>query len=276
MVGLLASAIARSETPPIVGHVLDLNGDWYVYMSAAGDAEGKPLSKWQELPAQAVVRIKSPSVYDYIRIVDQHLTIIIEKSCRDISKCFQPIYLPQAAHEQQGNDILAAALQQVWNLLAGEEYERSMHRVRDMVPTFFEAVAPLRDGGLDLAEALHGIRGGRYLLGPCEEEVNCEATRDRSSFVEFDWKPETATTPVQIGKSPSGLYEVASLEPTPRQGLALSFRILGCTSESYPSVRAAFASVQTLTREWQESPETTHSFLRAYLAQLARSRVCTS
>jgi hypothetical protein len=30
----------------------------------------------------------------------------------------------------------------------------------------------------------------------------------------------------------------------------------------------------TLTDKWRETPETTHSFLRAYLAQLGKSGVC--
>src|SRR5438094_594638 len=93
---ILTSHAARSETRPIVGHVLDLSGEWHLYMSAAGAAEPKPLSKWQDLPARAVVRVKSPSVYDYIRIVDQHLTVMIETFCRDLSKCAQPIYLPSS------------------------------------------------------------------------------------------------------------------------------------------------------------------------------------
>jgi hypothetical protein len=270
---ILASHAARSETRPIVGHVLDLSGEWYLSMSAAGDAEPKPLSKWQDLPARAVVRIKSPSVYDYIRIVDQRLTVMIETFCRDLSKCAQPIYLPSSADKQPGNDPFAQVLRSIWKMLASGEYERSMHRVRDVAPVFFEAVAPLRDEKLNLADAMIGIGKGTYFLAPCKQEASCTDAGDRSTFLEFDWNPETPMS-VEVSKNPTGLYEVTSRESGVQRGLALSLRILGCASKPYPSARDALARVKTMTDKWQETPEITHTFLRAYLTQLSKSGVC--
>ena len=269
-----ASIAVRSETRPVVGHVLDLSGDWYLYASAAANAESEPLSKWQDLPVRAVVRVKSPTAYDYIRIVDAHLSVMIERSCRDVNKCAQPIYLPKSADEQAGNDAFAQALRQVWSMLAGGDYERSMHRMRDVAPLFVEAVAPLADGKLDLRDAMHGARKGRYLLATCKQEATCADAGDRSVFLEFDWNPE-APAGVGVGKSPTGLYEISSRETPEQHGLPLSLRLLGCASGSYPSARDALAKLKTTTDRWQETPEVTHSFLRAYLAQLGKSGVCT-
>jgi len=270
------SAATRSEIRPVVGHVLDLNGDWHLHASSAGDEASGKLSKWQDLPAQGVVRVKSPSADDYITIVDQRLRPLIERACRVVSRCAQPIYLPKSADAPSGTDAFASALRQVWSLLAGGDYERSMHRVRG-AGRFSEGIAPLRDGRLDLGEAMRGVGRGRYSLSVCEQEASCEpeGNRDARQTVAFDWNPE-ATKIVTLGDRRPGLYEVSSAAGAP--GPRVSVRILVCAWQSYPAARAAFRETQASAEKWGNAAadETTHAFLRAYLAQLARAGVCAS
>jgi hypothetical protein len=96
--------------------------------------------------------------------------------------------------------------------------------------------------------------------------------------LEFNWNREPAII-VDIGGRGPGLYEATGPKAVGQPaGLQVSARILGCASRSYPSARAAFANLQALTNKWQDAtePETTHAFLRAYLAQLARAGVCAA
>jgi hypothetical protein len=252
---------------------LELSGDWQLYSSGASGAQSQALSKWQGLPAGGVVRVKSPSEDDFITIVDPRLEVLLKRSCLKVTTCFQPIYLPNAPNRPSGTDALALALQEVWGLLTGGEYELSMHRVRGAA-RFSEGVGALRDGRLDLGEAMHSIPKGRYSVAPCKPEANCEPAGDRGK-VEFDWDPGS-TTLVEIGPRQPGLYEV-NLEDRADQGagrLQISVRILACTPPSYPSARVAFQKVRTSTAKWEDATDTTHAFLRAYLAQLARAGVC--
>jgi hypothetical protein len=163
--GLLASLhlSAHAETLPVIGHVLDLRGDWRLYSSGSGEEQSQALSKWQDLPSGSVIRIRSPSVSDYITIVDQRMEILVQRRCHAVAKCFQPIFLPSLPDDRSGADVFVLALRQVWPLLAGGDYERSMHRMRRGA-LYTESVAELREGGLDLGEVMRALRQGRYFL----------------------------------------------------------------------------------------------------------------
>jgi hypothetical protein len=268
------TASARGEIQPVVGHVVELNGDWFVYASARGDARSQRLSKWQDLPAGGVVRIKSPSTGDYINIVDENAQELIERLCSPIDQCFPPLYLPQSADEKSSTDPFGAALRQVWNLLSGGEYEPSMHRVRGLLLQS-EGVVPIVDGGIDLGEPMHGIIKGRYTLATCKQEATCEqeANPKPGEQVVFDWSPEL-TTIALVGRLPPGLYGISSEDGSDQgaSGLKISVRILVCASQAFSSTRYAFRKTRMLADKW--SGETAHAFLRAYLVQLNRSGIC--
>jgi tetratricopeptide (TPR) repeat protein len=130
-----------------------------------------------------------------------------------------------------------------------------------------EDITSLRNGQLDLGDAMHGISKRRFTLLPCTQEADCEleGNRDPRRAVSFDWNPEL-TTVVAVGNR-SGLYEVTSGDASGQDvaGPKISLRILACASHSYPSARAAFQEIQTLVEKWEKaSSETVHSFLRAY------------
>jgi hypothetical protein len=277
---LAGMASLHSEARPIIGHVLDFRGDWYLYGAEGGDAQSRKLSKWQELPAGGIVRVKSPAVDNYIVLVDQRLKIFVERSCRAESNCSQPIYLPKSSDEISGTDAYAVALRKIWKALLGDPYERSMHRVRGMT-SLSEGIAPIRDGEIDLAEPMRGISKGKYALLACRQRKSCELERNRDSqeTLTFDWDPALATTVTVGRRGHPGLYEVrASQEPGPSaSGVEVSVRILVCGSQSYPPALASFRRLQAITDKWGEAatPETAHSFLRAYLSQVATAGACT-
>jgi len=267
----------HSEIQPVVGHVVELNGDWSVYDSARGDAQSHKLSKWQQLPAGGVVRIKSPSTGDNINIVDENAQELIERLCNPVEHCLEPIFLPQSVAAKSG-DFFKAVLRQAWNLLPpllpGDDYEPSMHRVRGL-RLQSEGVVPIRDGGIDLGEPMHSIIKGRYTLAACNPEATCqqEASPRPEETVVFDWNPEL-TTIALVGPLPPGLYVISPVEAPDQgaSGLKISVRLLVCASKAFASTRSAFQSTQMLADSW--SSETAHAFLWAYLVQLNRSGIC--
>jgi hypothetical protein len=273
---VLVAAIAPVYSEPksdsvVVGHPVDLNGDWFVYDSTRGDETAHKLSKWQDLPPGGVVRIKSPSIGDYIKIVGRDLKELEERICNPVERCFQPIYLPWSADAESATDAFVGA---ALNLLAGAENERSMHRVRGLLLQS-EGVVSVRDGGIDLGEPMHGIIKGRYTLAACNQEVACEqeAITNSQKEVVFDWSPDL-TTIALVGRLTPGLYSITPAEGSDQSapGSKISVRILVCASRAFASTDAAFHKVRMLADKW--SGESAHAFLRAYLVQLNRSGIC--
>ena len=258
------------ESKPVVGHPVDLNGDWFVYDSTRGDETAKKLTKWQDLPPGGVIRIKSPSIGDYINIIGRDLKQLEERICNPVERCFQPIYLPWSADDEPATDVFVAA---ALNLLAGAENERSMHRVRGLLLQS-EGVVSVRDGGIDLGEPMHGIIKGRYVLAACNQEVTCEqeAITNSQKEVVFDWSPDLTPIPL-VGRLTPGIYSITPTEGSDQSaGSRISVRILVCASRAFASTEAAFHKVRMLADKW--SGESAHAFLRAYLVQLNRSGIC--
>lgn len=266
-------AIARGATQP-VGHVVELNGDWFVYASSRGDASSKKLSKWDEVPAGSVIRAKEPSTNNYLSIVDENAKELLVRLCRPTTNCLQPIYLPETTNQPQGTSgIFGQALHQVWNLLAGGEYERSMNRVRGpLLQT--EYVLSAQRGRLDLSEAMRGNFKGQYTLVRCQQEASCGLTKSLARPFTFDWLPDTpnVSAPARL---PTGLYEISLADDPDRQdSRQVSVRILICSAKEADAARLAFAKAVKITESWSAGSK--HAFLRAYLAQLNRNGVCTS
>jgi hypothetical protein len=280
LAGILAGpGLARNEAGETIGHVLDLSGDWHVYQSDAGtDGQSRPLTKWQDLPAGGVLRITSPSADDYITIVDLQMKVFVERSCRLVHNCFQPIFLPKVSSELAGTDVFELALRRSWELLSGGTYERSMHRIRGSTPVLSEGVTQIRNGRIDVGEAMRAAVGGRYALLACGDDPGCGMDTNARGRLAFRWNPQRPA-PVTAGNRPAGLYEIRSAEDSDQadSGSTLSVRILVCAPRSFPLTLAAFQATQSLTDKWGSaaSPPTRDTFLRAYLAQLASAGTCT-
>jgi hypothetical protein len=89
VIAIVANSVVRSE--PTVGYVAELSGHWFLYPSRRGNPQELSLGK--DLPARGVVRVKSPSSDDYIRIAKLRGEPLDERFCRVMNMCFKPIYL---------------------------------------------------------------------------------------------------------------------------------------------------------------------------------------
>jgi hypothetical protein len=142
-----------------------------------------------------------------------------------------------------------------------------------------EDIVAVRDGGIDLGEAMHRIIKGKYTLAFCKgkQDATCHQKDDRNynETFTFDWNPEL-TTIVSARRLPAGLYDVSSADSLDQEapGLTISVRILICASQAVVPARTAFRQTQRSTGKWS-SQVTAHLFLRAYLAQLYRNGICT-
>ena len=154
-----------------IGHVLEIQGDWYLYPGGADSNEAKKLSRWQDVPPGGVIRIKAPSIDDHISIVDIHLNMLVAKKCDGPNTCYQPIFLPRDLKESGVSDELNSLLIGAWNLLWGEPYESSLHRTRGAPPQLEEGVAQINSHAVDfLSELMQHMRKGRYSLVAYEQK----------------------------------------------------------------------------------------------------------
>ena len=270
---LFASSGARSANVQVIGHVVGLNGDWEYYTDAAAENPAGKLRISAPVLSEGLIRIRSPSAYNYITIVNTQLQVIISKRCQPIQSCFQPIFLHDFITTQISvDDTLIALLSQAWASLFEDRYLESFHRERG-ASQFTEGVALIVDGQVDLGEVMLEIGEGKYSLS--RSSYQNEATGlAREGGVEFDWDPKKPEI-VAIGDRAPGLYEINSVEKS--EELFRRQRILGeillCTMPKYAQVVARFRTIHLSTDKWAGAvmPETIHAFLRAYLAELSKT-----
>ena len=89
---LFVSSAVVLSAPPVsartpVGYVLEVKGEWYLN----GDYS-RALRRWQKLPPEGTVSIKSPTPADRIVIARLNGEIIDKRSC-DADLCSRPIKL---------------------------------------------------------------------------------------------------------------------------------------------------------------------------------------
>ncbi len=245
----------------ILGHVLEINGDWHLYPNDVSKEE-KKLCKWKDVPPGGIIRDKSPMAGDHIKIVDVQGRKVVDKQCGSAVACSQPITLPREVSSGEWLPLLS----RVWALLMAEPYQPSLHRMRGAPPLLSEGVARLVDNHLDLGEAMRQFPRGKYDL----KRLNAERPTDDSTHLTgFKWEPHSGTARVPGLKT--GLYEAVIETPTGTDTARnASFLFLLCDSRDYAGAVASFRRAQALTAQWGETnPETIHAFLRAYLAELA-------
>lgn len=151
----------------------------------------------------------------------------------------------------------------------GGGYRQSWHRNRGAALLLAEGVAPIADGRVDLSDLMQHLRRGRYSLEPEQ------APKDQGSAVAtFNWDPEK-TASVSLGRHKPGLYNINSVKSGDEYSSAASVfvRVYLCSQQDYPDASASFQRVRALTETWANvaSGETIHSFLWAYLAELAKT-----
>ena len=260
----LATTAASAAAQNVIGHIVDVKGDWYLYPQGAESAQAQKLAKWQDVPAGGVIRISSPTTDDYISIADNHLNILVEKKCVGPNACYEPIFLPRNLSENDFSQSLDSLLPKVWALLWGEPYETSLHRTRGG-SLFNEAIASLMDGQVNLEDLMQPLPKGRYSVAAYDSK----STGPRAETTSFLWGPSNQAPVLPLAP---GLYEI-SLSPGgdgDQLVLNLSVCVLVVHSDMYAGAKAEFQRVQTSTEQWASvaSSETIHDFLRAYLSEL--------
>ncbi|MGA7794449.1 MAG: hypothetical protein WCA19_15555 [Candidatus Acidiferrales bacterium] len=259
-----------------IGHVLDIKGDWYLYPGGADSNEARKLSRWQDVPPGGVIRIKAPSTEDHISIVDIHLNLLVAKKCAGPSTCYQPIFLPRDLDESGISGQLNSLLTGAWNLLWGEPYQLSLFRTRGVTRLLDEGVAPIVNGAVDLRELMQRMPKGKYLLASYQKQVQ---EGRQAEAISFDWNPEVGSA-ISIGDRGPGLYEINLTDSADRftPPTSISLRVFLCSSKEYPATSSSFQTVRALSDKWTDAadPETIHTFLRAYLAEVARMNIETT
>ncbi len=212
---------------------------------------------------------KAPSIDDHISIVDIHLNMLVKLAkCECPNTCYQPIFLPRDLKESGVSDELNSLLIGAWNLLWGEPYESSLHRTRGAPPQLEEGVAQINSHAVDLSELMQHMRKGRYSLVAYEQKEGRQTKE-----IGFDWNPDIRSA-ISIGDQGPGLFEISPVDSasdytsTPR----ISLQVFLCSADEYPVVSGLFQRVQALSGRWSDgaTPETIHSFLRAYLVEASK------
>jgi hypothetical protein len=264
---VLFTCIGEATADIVIGYVADLQGDWYL---GGADSDAMPkLSKGQEIPGGAAIRIKTPSRGDYIVIIDLDLKILELRRCRGVETCNSPILLPEKAKREGSAGGFALLLRDALDRLRNEP-QPSLHRVRGSA-LMTDGVVALRERSVDLRDIMRYARAGRYVLTRSEDAGRQQTGAQRMVFV---WEPETTTT-VAVGDLSPGLFDIneENAVATQSSGKDPRARILVCFPSAYFDAVSSFRKVLDVTDSWTDSvdPDTTRAFLRSLLASLEKS-----
>jgi hypothetical protein len=277
LIPFLSASVSAQGT---IGHVLDVEGDWYL-----DSRRGQALRKGDELPSSGVIRIPSPSRYASIVVVYDANNEIVKKHCRNAGECEQPILLPRAVQRQlTRREILLEYLMKAVRL---NRAMPSVNAGRSDDGPLAEAVVQTKDGRVDLAPVFAGLNSGTYYLNI--ERVMPEGNDDGAGAkpkkkdgdgggatlvqgpLEVKWDA-SARTSLPAVKLPPGLFEMELLEKrdTTFTSTLTTAWFLAVNPEQHEKVLAQFSEVKELTLSWKDlNEETRRGFLRAFLSQLA-------
>lgn len=255
---------ARSQEGRVVGHVLDLEGQWYL-----DGRPGQALARGGELPPGGVIRIPSPSQFAFI-VVRYNDNQIITKRCRNSGECAQPILLPRAIpHEASYFEIFTEKFMKVFR---SNPVSPSVNAGRSPDGILREAVVQLRDGQVDLAPVFTEMKAGTYYLrlerkAGDDQTANSESTKP----IAVTWSPARSST-LALPLQP-GLYEMVLMEKRGagfRPTLATAWFLAGDV-EQYANAVGQFCEATRLTATWQGkvSEGTVRDYLRSFLMQLS-------
>jgi hypothetical protein len=270
-IGICCSvSMARSEEATASGHVLDLDGNWYLFANAMAEGSTVKLRKWDAISAHSMIRIIDPTSDNFITVVGPNLDIVLQQYCRKPSACYQPIMLPQPAGAPDVDNEISSIVDRALAILVKEPPLLAMVRMRGGSPQFAEGVVTVVDNTADLGPVMGHVDKGRYTLSLYD---NKSENRNGQRAFTFDWDPEKETT-VSLGGWTPGLYDIlpaASSNGMETSGIAI--RVLLCAEPECSHAVSSFQNVRASTDKWIDmaSPETIHEFLRAYLAELANS-----
>lgn len=266
LIPFLSASVRAQGT---IGHVLDVEGDWYL-----DSRRGQALRKGDELPSSGVIRIPSPSRYAFIVIVYDANNEIVKKQCRNQGECEQPILLPKAVQRQlTRREILLGYLMRAVRLNPAMP---SVNAGRSDDGVLTEAVVQIKEGGVDLAPVFARLNSGTYYLQiervvPERKDGDDAAPIRIQEQLEIKWDA-AARTILPAMKVPPGLFEIELLEKQDTTGTSTltTAWFLTVNPEQHEKALAQFSEVKELTATWKDlNEETRRGFLRAFLSQLA-------
>jgi hypothetical protein len=253
----------RAQEGKVVGHVLDLEGQWYL-----DGRPGQALARGGELPPGGVIRIPSPSQFAFI-VVRYSDNQIITKRCRNSGECAQPILLPRAvAHDASYFEIFTEKFMKVFR---SNPVSPSVNAGRSPDGVLREAVVQIKDGQVDLAPVFTEMKGGTYYVR-LEKKAGDDQTPSSATIkpIEVTWSPAKSSTLV-LPLQP-GLYEMVLMEKRGagfRPTLASAWFLAGDV-EQYANAVGQFCEATRLTTTWQGKVNegTVRDYLRSFLMQL--------
>jgi hypothetical protein len=262
---LLFSFVSINAQDRVIGHVLELEGEWYL-----DGRPGQPLSPGNELPAGGVVRIPSPSRYSSIVIIYSANKQAVRKQCRNPGECQQPIILPRAV--QRESSLLDSLYEGAMKWLRGSQPIPKPHAGKSSDGKLREAVLEVAGGQVDLAPVFKEMSKGTYYVQLESKIAGTSKTESlRANPIEVKWESGVATMIQSTAINP-GVYEIVVLGRSgPEYNPTLTTAwFLVSSAEQYGQAAAQFREVNNSIATWKDVPEeTSRVFLRALLIHLA-------
>jgi hypothetical protein len=117
---------------------------------------------------------------------------------------------------------------------------------------------------------------GKYSLVAYQKQIQ---EGRRAEPISFDWNPDVGSV-ISIGDRGPGLYEINLVDSAdqPSPPLNISLRLFLCSSNEYTVTSSSFQRVRASADKWTDAadPETIHTFLRAYLSEVAGMNIETT
>ena len=240
-----------------VGYVLEIEGTWILNGS-------RSLTQGEKVPAAGSIRLEpNASRGSHITISDMGYGIIKKLNC-SVDSCSRAFVLPRPAPAGGlGNYLYKAAMDLIW----GSPTRFKAHRSRN--GELADGVLLLKDGRVDFSSLINQS-GDNYLRW---RAVSADEPDNWSAAVKLERTPG-GFAPFADSQLKAGLYEVDLLRKSGPvyESLATAW-VLVREAGSYDRSLASFREAAELSKGWGNKvrPETTRSFLRAYLASLEQT-----
>lgn len=269
LLGALWSSSSLKAAERAIGHVLDVEGQWYL-----DGRPGRALSRGDELPASGVIRIPSPTRYAFIVIRYSDNSQIIRRRCGNPGECDPPILLPKAV--QRETSIAEIFLDTFFAAFRRRPVTGSSNAGRSSDGTLREAVVQIRNGQVDLAPIFTEMNNGTYNVRVRKRMPDGKmADAGSENSIKVRWDSSTVTTTPATNLQP-GIYELVLLESRGaelRPTLTTAWFLAG-NLEQYAQTVGPFCEATHLTATWKNdvSEGTVKDFLGSFLIQLSESQ----
>lgn len=260
---LFAFALApNARAQSRIGYVLDVKCDWFM--------NSRKLARATPVTAGAHIHFQNTNQTNCgIVILNNNGAVLVKRDCNRPGECDQPFNLPNNAPQPSAPARVANA---VWRLLWGspqERYESTVSRGKNLN----EAILELKAGSVDLSPVFKDIEADTYNLRFTPVERPRKGKVSGPISVVFSWRPPQSP-PLRVAGLSPGLFNLNLLDAIGDQLVPSDSEVWVLVSDPahYRELSRAFAEAKSLTESWGDEvkPDAKHTFLRTYLASLAR------